>query len=66
MKKYQVVVRNIGHVYDGNSGKQARAAYSEYVAQSKTGYGRAAGECVTLLYKNEIIAECFGSIESDA
>ena len=59
MQAFQVVVGNIGHVYDGSNYMQARACYADYVKQSKAGYGRAAGEPVTLFHKGEIRAEHF-------
>jgi hypothetical protein len=55
--KYQVVVGNIGTVYDGNSYLLAIRTYGEYVDQSKTNYGRAAGEPVALFEDGEIIKE---------
>jgi hypothetical protein len=49
MPKYQVIVSNIGNVYDGSDFKVATDTYREYLAQSKDGYGRASGESVVLL-----------------
>jgi hypothetical protein len=46
---YQVIVGNIGTVYSGNDVVQAQRDYDDYVSQSQTGYGRAAGESVTLM-----------------
>ena len=65
MKPYQVVVGNIGYVYDGSNYMQARAKYASYVKDSKNNYGRAAGEPVTLLHNGEIAAEYFGTLEQD-
>jgi hypothetical protein len=45
--RYEVVVGNIGTVYSGSNERQAQKDYVEYVEQSKTNYGRAAGESVT-------------------
>lgn len=44
---YSVVVGNIGTVETGRR-NECNAAFREYVAQSKRGYGRAAGEEVTM------------------
>lgn len=44
---YSVVVGNIGTVETGKR-NECSAAFREYVAQSKAGYGRAAGEPVTM------------------
>lgn len=51
--KYQVIVGNIGTVYDGESPIEANKAWGEYKKQSGTGVGRAAGEIVTLMKNGE-------------
>lgn len=53
MKRYEVIVGNIGNVLQTNSYKEAKDTYNEYVQQSKENYGRAAGETVTL-FDNKI------------
>ena len=63
MKPFQVVVGNIGQVYDGSNIMQADAAYWRYVKLSKAGEGRAAGESVTMFHKGEIKREFFGALE---
>ena len=50
--KYEVLVGNIGNVYSGN-GTEARRVFADYVKQSKSGYGRAAGEDVTIMRDGE-------------
>lgn len=47
--RYEVIVGNIGTVYDGGDVDEARKAFHEYVEQSKSGSGRAADESVTIL-----------------
>ena len=64
MTAFQVVVGNIGHVYDGSNFMQACAVYSDYVKQSKEAHGRASGEPVTMFHKGEIRKEYLGTIES--
>jgi len=59
VKKYQVVVGNIGHVLDSDNGREAMRTYREYIRQSKAEYGRASGEPVTLFADGEIRAEYF-------
>ena len=59
---YDVVVGNIGTVYTGGCHRFADEHYSEYVTQSKTGYGRAGGEDVTILKNGEIVREYIGTI----
>lgn len=60
--KYQVIVGNIGTVYDGNLKGAALGAYKEYCRQSETGYGRAAGESVVLYIDGEYDREFIGDI----
>lgn len=64
MNKFQVVVGNIGHVYDGNNFMQAQCKYSSYVKASKANTGRAAGEPVTMFHNGEIRCEYFGTLEN--
>lgn len=61
--RYDVYVGNIGCVSSGIRDLTRTAAnklYSEYVQQSKTGYGRAAGESVTLTCEGEPVKEYVG------
>ena len=64
--RYEVYVGNIGCVYSGSNERQAQKDYVEYVEQSKTNYGRAAGENVTLFKDGEPAYEFVGSIEKEA
>jgi len=57
IKNYQVIVGNIGRVYDGENERDARKAYDEYVFISKQATGRAAGEDVTLFMNDDILCE---------
>lgn len=66
--KIQVIVGNVGTVYDGtvyNGPEMVRAnsVYRDYVLQSKSGKGRAAGENVTMLKNGEIHKEFIGENE---
>lgn len=54
---YIVVVGNLGVMYSGTSLREALATYHEYVRLSKEGYGKAAGESVTMFTANEITHE---------
>jgi hypothetical protein len=56
-ERYEVIVGNIGTVYDGDDLSEAERVYEEYVGQSKGGYGRAADEDVTLMGDGEPIQE---------
>jgi hypothetical protein len=56
----EVVVGNVGSVYKGFSSLEADKTYKEYVKQSKSGSGRAAGESVTLLVDGEVQNEFEG------
>jgi hypothetical protein len=62
-RHFEVVVGNIGTVYSGRDEAEAQKHYDEYVDQSKTGYGRAAGESVTMFRNGEIFKEHIGTQE---
>lgn len=51
---YRVIIGNIGTTYDGPRLKTALEHYEEYVRQSKSGFGRAGHEPVTLMEGDEI------------
>jgi hypothetical protein len=56
-QNYEVIVGSIGSVYEGHDAKKAHRVFEEYAEQSRTGYGRAAGEDVTVFCNDEIEAE---------
>lgn len=58
----EIVCGNIGSVYLGNDAEIAQEKYDEYVNQSKTNYGRAAGEDVYWIKNGEIYKEFVGSL----
>jgi len=51
---YNVIVSNIGVVYEGRSRKLANETFELYKDLSTDGYGRAGGEDVTLFIAGEI------------
>ncbi len=55
LRGYQVVVGNIGTVYDGLSREMAENSFKDYRELSRSGYGRAAGEMVTLFEDGDAI-----------
>ena len=55
--QWQVIVGNIGTVFDGTREITARVEYKNYVTLSKSGNGRAGGESVTLMKNGEPVAE---------
>jgi len=57
MARYQVVVGNIGTVFDGNDAGSALDNYKDYVNMSERGEGRAAGEHVALIVDGEVADE---------
>ena len=59
---YKVIVSNIGLVYNGSDENLARRTFEEYKWQSQRNYGRAAGECVTLMDSENILCEFTGSL----
>ena len=65
MKRYSIIVGNIGHVHEGNNAMLAWATYKEYVSQSKATGLRASGEPVTFFDRQEIKAEYFGTLEDN-
>jgi hypothetical protein len=55
---YEVVVGNVGSVYNGYDGDQAKADYNDYVEISKHNRGsRAYGEDVTLFVHSETASD---------
>jgi hypothetical protein len=54
MKNYEVVVGNIGSVHKGNNPIEANKEYGNWKLHSDSGFGRAAGEPVTLFVDGEI------------
>ncbi len=54
---WETIVGNIGTVYTGSNGFQARKLYGSYVAQSKAGYGRCGNESVVLMKNHDIHLE---------
>jgi len=55
--RYQVIVGNIGTVYDAGDREWAQSNYDDYVALSKSRQGRAADESVVMLENGEVVAE---------
>ena len=57
MRKYQVVVGNIGTVVDTDSRSEAVEAFDAYCADSDAPFGRAAGETVTMFKDGDPIVD---------
>lgn len=62
--QYEVIVGNVGTVYSGTNGFEARKVYGQYKKQSLSGVGRAGGESVVLMWEEEILWECVGVAQS--
>lgn len=60
LENYEVIVGNIGTVYMGPSQVTAHITFDEYVGMSISGYGRAAGEDVTIMFRGEPTREHLG------
>ena len=60
MSEYQVIVGNIGTVYDGPNPIEANKVYGTYKSLSQCDVGRASGESVTVLRDGEIQHEHIG------
>jgi len=58
---YEVIVSNMGTVLRTSSLKEAHEAFREYVTQSRTNYGRAAGENVEITRDGEPLNEYVGT-----
>ena len=56
MTSYEVIVDNIGVVYHGTNGFEARRVYQTYVGVVREQWGRA-GARVTLMREDEIVDE---------
>jgi hypothetical protein len=59
---YVLNVGNIGNIPYANK-KESVKDYNDYVKQSKSGYGRASSESVTLFCNGEIIRQYTGTLE---
>lgn len=59
--KYELIVGNIGCVFESNNLKECLKKFRAYRTQSESGVGRAGGEDVTLLEEGEPVKEFFGS-----
>jgi hypothetical protein len=57
MKRHEIIVGNIGKVYDGNDGEEARKNFVHYRELSQNSNGRASGENVTWLVDGEVYKE---------
>ena len=58
---YEVIVGNIGSVYNGRNRSEATEVFSYYCGLSRQKRGRAAGETVTLIKNHEVTAEMIGT-----
>lgn len=63
--EYEVIVGNVGTVYNGGSKAEATKKFKSYVAVSMENRGRAGGENVTMMCDGEPCAEFFGSDPSE-
>ena len=55
--RFQVVVGNLGTVYDGHDEETAYESFGEYCGLSSDDYGRCGGETVTLMCDGEVVEE---------
>lgn len=60
---YQIIVGNIGTVYQGPSAKEANKHFDEYVEQSKSNTGRAGGEDVFMFLDDEVVKMFEGNLK---
>jgi hypothetical protein len=62
-ERIEVIVGNVGTVYDGYDRCAADLAFNEYVKLSKSGVGRAGDETVAMIVGNDIAQEYIGPID---
>lgn len=62
---YEVIVSNIGTVYEGGDKKKAYDTFACYENLSKDGYGKAGGESVVMMLDGEWKHEHYGENETD-
>ena len=55
--RFEVIVGNIGRVYEGTKRVEAMTTYANYLSQSKSGTGRAGNESIALLCDGHVILE---------
>lgn len=60
---HEIVVGNVGTVYNGNSESNARANYDAYVFLSQSNSTRSAGESVTWFQDGEVHREYIGTVD---
>ena len=65
MAFFEVIVGNIGKVYEGDSEAEARTTYDNYKDRSTSHVGNAAGESVSLWLDNEPLEEHTGDDTTD-
>jgi hypothetical protein len=65
VKKYQVVVGNVGQVIDTDNGAEANIEYGRWKAESQKPHGRCSGESVTLFKDGEPKHEYAGTLAQD-
>ena len=57
MAHYEVIVGNVGKIYDGDSAEDALDDFYDYVRASRNWIGAVAGEAVTLMQDGRPIHE---------
>lgn len=56
-RKYEVIVGNIGTVFETDNKRAAQTVYEDYVERSKSNFGRGANQAVVMMFDGEIEAE---------
>ncbi len=57
-ESYEVIVDNVGIVYNGYDRDQAERCYHDYCKAAQAPYGQASGSCVHFIVDEEVTA-CF-------
>ena len=65
MSYFEVIVSNVGRVFEGWRENDARKCFNEYARISKANYGRAGGESVGLYCDGDIVKEYIGELQRE-
>jgi hypothetical protein len=55
--RYRLIVKGVGKVYDGDSGKEARRRFQPFVEKSKKRRSKVASRLITLFKNYQVIRE---------
>lgn len=65
MAYHEIIVGNVGKVYEGEKGNEALKVFLQYSSLSKRDYGRCAGESIQWYKDSDIHREYLGSNDKE-